>query len=205
VARVVVSSPGNLGDSEVGYTFHTPNVEMHPLIKTLSRAAAALTFALVTHCLDDGDFGAFTIQQGKMRGKWLGGDWPTPFWERAAQKFNVPLDETWEDDFITAVAESWMRQGAMEIASGSRRRYDWGGGREYRDFEDERANAIRDLGLAIKEMQKQPATGRKPSRGSKASLRRKGLQGARSAGRERWRRFADYRRCIRARSSRRIS
>ena len=48
--------------SEVRYRFHTRSVEVHPLLKRLSEKTPRLSFALVTHCLDDNDFGRFAIR-----------------------------------------------------------------------------------------------------------------------------------------------
>jgi hypothetical protein len=114
--------------AEVRYRLHTRSLELHPLLKRLSKRVPRLTFALVTRCLDDNDFAAFTIHNGTLRGKWLGDDWRTPFYERAAIKYQMPLDEVYEDDLIESFAESWMTDAAMEIATGSKRRHEWGGG-----------------------------------------------------------------------------
>src|SRR5438552_1769121 len=73
--------------SEIRYRLHTRSVELHPLLKRLSKKTPGLSFALVTHCLDDNDFGRFAIRRGVLRGGWLGGDWRTPFYERAAEKY----------------------------------------------------------------------------------------------------------------------
>jgi len=40
----------------------------------------------------------------------------------------------------------------MRIATGDDRRYEWSGGRIYRDLWDERAAMIRDLATAVKDM-----------------------------------------------------
>src|SRR6187401_1599526 len=52
--------------SEVRYRFHTRSVELHPLLKRLSKKAPRLSFALVTHCFDDSDFGQFAIRNGVL-------------------------------------------------------------------------------------------------------------------------------------------
>jgi hypothetical protein len=148
--------------AEVRYRFHTRNLEMHPLLKRLSRKTPDLTFALASHCLDDGDFGAFTIRKGKVRGDWLGDDWRTPFWERAAKTFNMPLDETWEDSAAESIAESWMRDAAVRIATGSARDYDWAGGRLYREFENERANTMVEIVRALETVEREKKRGQAP-------------------------------------------
>ena len=139
--------------AEVRYRFHTRSLELHPLIKRLSKATPKLQFALVIHCLDDNDFGRFVIGKGKLRGGWLGGDWREPFYERAAQKYKMTLDEVYDDDMVTSFAESWMRDAAVTLATGTTRRYEWSGGRVYRALEDERAGAMLELARAMKKME----------------------------------------------------
>ena len=151
-------------NAEVRYRFHTRNVEMHPLLKRLSKRVPTLTFALVTHCLDDSDFGAFTIHNGRQRGNWLGDEWRQPFWERAAKEFNMPLDETWEDPATESIAESWMRDAAVRIATGSDRDFAWWGGRVYRDFENERASAMLEFAQAVRSLDDQDAAEKRRTR-----------------------------------------
>ena len=142
-------SRGN-GQSEVRYRFHTRNLEMHPLLRRLSKRLPKLRFAQVTVCLDDMDFAPFVIQNGKMRGNWLGGDWRTPFWERAARKSRIDLEEAYEDDDLEVLVHAWMLDAAVRIATGSNRRYRWGGGRVFRDLFDEQANVINEIADALK-------------------------------------------------------
>lgn len=158
--------------AEVRYRFHTRSVDLHPYLKRLSKHVPRLTFALVTRCLDDNDFAPFTIRGGTLRGKWLGGEWGTPFYERAARKFKMTLDEVYEDDDVEEVAEWWMTHAAVHIATGTNRRYEWRSGRVYRDLDDERMNAMRDLGHAMRmmamegEKERARATARKRRRSS---------------------------------------
>ena len=56
----------------VRYRFHTRNLEMLDPLKKLTRAVPDVRIALVTHCLDDGDFGAYSFEKGRMKGKGLG-------------------------------------------------------------------------------------------------------------------------------------
>lgn len=127
----------------------TRSVEMHPLLSRLSKATPRLTFALVTHCLDDNDFGFFTIRNGKRRGKWLGDAWRIPFYERAAKQYKMTLDDVYDDDIVTSIAESWMRDAAMQLATGTPHRYAWTGGRVYRDLFEERASFMLELARAV--------------------------------------------------------
>jgi hypothetical protein len=64
----------------------------------------------------------------------------------------VPLDELYEDDDMEAVAEWWMTDAAVQIATGTKRRYEWRGGRVYRDFEDEREAALQELAQTMHKM-----------------------------------------------------
>ena len=157
------------GTAEVRYRLHTRSVELHPLLKRLSKEVPLLTFALVTQCMDDGDFAPFTIRGGRMRGGWLGDEWREPFWERAATAFNMPVDETWEDPETEAIAERWMRDAALQIAMGSDRVYGWSGGPLYRDLEDERANVMLEFARALKTVDEEE---RKPARSSRRKRRR---------------------------------
>ncbi len=137
----------------VRYRFHTRSLEMSGPLKRLSRAVPDVTIAMVTHCLDDGDFGAYSFHKGTIKGKWLGDDWRLPFWERTARELKIPIDEAYEDDDAEMQAESLMTDEAMRIASGQDRSYDWSGGHVYRDLWDERANMFRDLVTVIKDGQ----------------------------------------------------
>lgn len=47
-------------------------------------------------------------------------------------------------------AESLMRDEALRIATGTDRRFDWSGGRVYRELWDERATFMRDLAAEMK-------------------------------------------------------
>ena len=101
-------------------------------------------------CLDDNDFGAYTIRGGKQRGNWLGDEWRAPFYERVARERGIALEEVYEDDDLEATAEWWMTDAAVQIATGTDRRYDWRSGRVYRDFENERADAMLEFARAIR-------------------------------------------------------
>ena len=141
--------------AEVRYRFHTRNLEMHSLVERLSGVTPRLRFALVTQWLDTGDFAAFTLEKGRTRGNWFDEDWREPFWEKAAQKYEMPVDDAYDDSAAEYFAESLMLEEAVKIATGSSRRYEWGGGRVYRELENERATAIHDIAMAMKEMEEE--------------------------------------------------
>lgn len=132
--------------------FQTRNLPLDDVMMPLSRAMAGVSIALVTHCLDDGGFCAFTFEKGRCRGKWMEEKWREPFWERAARERKISVDDASEDDDAEVRAESLMRDEAVRIATGTDRRYNWDSGRVYRDLWDERANMMRDLAKAMKEM-----------------------------------------------------
>ena len=54
----------------------------------------------------------------------------------------MTLEEVYEDDEMEWIAESWMMEAAVQIATGTDRRHEWSGGRVYRDLDDERGNAM---------------------------------------------------------------
>lgn len=137
----------------VRYRFHTRNLQLDDELKPLSRVMPRVRIAIVSHCLDDGDFCAFTFEKGRRRGKWMGDKWREQYWARAARELKMSLDEAYEDDDAEMRAESLMRDEAVRIATGTDRRYEWGGGRIYRDLWDERASMMRDLAKVIKEME----------------------------------------------------
>jgi hypothetical protein len=137
------------GAAEVRYRFHTRSLEVHPLVRRLSRKVPRLTFALVTICLDDSDVAPFRIRNGRQQGGWLGGEWREPFWQRAAEARGLPLDEAYEDEGVEALAERWMLDEAVRMATRTTRRYRWDGGRVYRDLDDEREAFMRDLARAV--------------------------------------------------------
>ena len=138
--------------SEVRYRFHTRSVELHPLLKRLSKKTPRLLFALVTHCLDDNDFGQFAIRKGVLRGGWLGDQWREPFWELTSKRFKMPLDECYEDPQTEMWAEDRMRDAALELAIGSPRRFSWAGGQTFRRYEDERGAFMTDLAERLNAM-----------------------------------------------------
>lgn len=137
----------------VRYRFHTRSFPLEDQLKPLSRAMPQVRIALVSHCLDDGDFAAFTFEKGRRRGDWMGDKWREPFWERAARELKMSLDDAYDDDIAEMRAESLMLDEAVRIATGNDRSYEWAGGRVYRDLWDERAAMMRDLAKAMKEME----------------------------------------------------
>ena len=139
----------------VRYRFHTRSFEMFDPLKRLARAVPNVRIALVTHCLDDGDFAAYTLAKGRMKGKWLGDNWRAPFWERAASDLGISVDEAYEEDAAETLAESMMLDAAMRVATGDDRHYDWSGGRVYRDLWDQRAAMMRDLSMGLKGLEEE--------------------------------------------------
>ena len=70
----------------------------------------------------------------------------------------MTLEEAYEDDDAEMRAESLMRDEAVRIATGTDRRFNWSGGRVYRDLWDERVTFMRDLAAEMKRMEDKATT-----------------------------------------------
>ena len=68
----------------------------------------------------------------------------------ARRALGMTLEKAYQDDDAEMRAESLMRDEAVRIATGTDRRFDWSGGRVYRDLLDERATFMRDLAAEMK-------------------------------------------------------
>jgi hypothetical protein len=102
------------GDAEVRYQLHTRNIELLPFVRLLSKRFSALTFRLVTFCLDDSEVASYRASDGRVR-KWI---LPQPrrdaHWERARQKFGLAGDDVYEHDDAERFAEESMLEEAMD-------------------------------------------------------------------------------------------
>ena len=166
--------PARQGAAAVRYRFHTRNLEMPALLRKLSRATPQLRFALVTHCLDDSSFGAWTFVKGRRRGGWLNEEWHESFWKRAAEEYGLDLDAAYEEPAAEETAEDMMLDDAVRRATGTPRQYDWYSGRVYRPLAEEREKQIAEL-RAEMERQEAGTTGKSPpSTGRRRKLERKG-------------------------------
>lgn len=102
------------GLAEMRYQLHTRNTELLPFVRLLSKQFAALTFCLVTLCLDDGEIVSYQVCGGRVR------KWTLPqtrieaHWERARQEFGLTGDSVYDDDMATSFAEEAMLEEALD-------------------------------------------------------------------------------------------
>jgi hypothetical protein len=145
------------------YQFHTRNLEMHGLIRVLSRARPVLSFILVTLCLDDGDIESYRFVNGTCS-KWrISLRRRTFHWDRARAKFGLAGDELFEDD----EAERWAEEEMLDEALRHWERGKHEGGRlrwfnqpVFHDLESERTIAVAQLSQLIDESAKRGPTRR---------------------------------------------
>lgn len=154
------------GRAELRYQFQTRNVEMFRFIRALSRARPALSFILLTFCLDDSSIESFRLS-GRTERKWtLPGRRHEQYWQRARVKFGLKGDDVYEDD----VAEHWTEEAMLHdalshwdrsgVAAGSRRRYQWWNQIPLRDLATERDLAIVEIGDALASVERRAARSR---------------------------------------------
>jgi hypothetical protein len=131
--------------AEVRYQFHTRNLEMADLIRVLARARPALTFTLLTFCLDDMSIELYRFGNGRSK-RWEYPEERREFhWDRARAKFGLTGENVYDDE----VAEHWAEEEILHealthwdgIGAGSRparpRRYRWWNRPVLRDLETE--------------------------------------------------------------------
>jgi hypothetical protein len=104
--------PGKL--AEVRYQLHTRNIELLAFVRVLSKIFSALTFRVVTHCLDDGEIASFRVCNGRVRTWILPEARQDANWERARQKFALTGDDVYDDDDARYFAEEAMREEALD-------------------------------------------------------------------------------------------
>jgi hypothetical protein len=140
----------NTRRGEIRYQFHTRNLEVHGLVRALSRTLPRLGFVLATLCLDDGDIESYRFQKGS-RSKWRIPERRREFhWDRARRKFKLPGDEIFEDDEAERWAEEEMLDEALRHWEPRRRgqrtrRRDWWNQTVFHDLESERTIAIAEI------------------------------------------------------------
>lgn len=131
---------------EVRYQFHTRDLEMSGFVRELSRARPALTFTLLTWCLDDGSIEVRRTVRGSVS-KWLQPARRQEFhWDRAGKKFGKSGDDLYDDDGARDWAERQMLDEALghwddagRVSSAFRpRRYEWWNRPRLRDLDTER-------------------------------------------------------------------
>jgi hypothetical protein len=100
--------------AEIRYQLHTRNIELLPFVRALSRAFDALTFELVSLCLDDGEIASYRVCDGSVHRWILPQARREVHWERARQEFGLVGDAVYEDDGATDFAEGAMLEEALD-------------------------------------------------------------------------------------------
>ena len=131
--------------AEVRYQFHTRNLEMADLIRVLARARPALTFTLLTFCLDDSSIELYRFTGGRSK-KWESPEARREFhWDRARIKFGLAGDDVYDDEEAEHWAEEEMLHEALthwdkgnaDEHSSRQRRYQWWNRSPLRDLATE--------------------------------------------------------------------
>jgi hypothetical protein len=155
--------------AEVRYKFHTRNLEMADLIRVLARARPALTFTLLTFCLDDMSIELYRFSGGRTK-KWEYPEGRREFhWDRARAKFGLSGDDVYDDEEAEHWAEEEMLHEALNHWEAGRgktqpsrdRPYDWWNRPPLRDLMTEKQLFI----LELEEKLRSEPTRRKPKRG----------------------------------------
>jgi hypothetical protein len=167
--------PIGRGQAEVRYQFHTRNLEMADLIRVLARARPALTFTLLTFCLDDSSIELFRFGNGRTK-RWEYPEERREFhWDRARAKFGLSGDDVYDNDEAEHWAEEEMLHEALSHweATGNKKRldgqrpYDWWNRRPLRDLMTEQQLFLYELEEKLKS--KAPRRKAKPGRARKMS------------------------------------
>lgn len=138
------------GFAEVRYQLHTRNMELRPFMRLLSKRFAALTFRLVTFCLDDSEIATYRVRDGRVRMWILPQERHEAQWERARQKFGLTGDDVYDDDDAEHFAEEAMLEealnhwepGSKQPRHTGRRVRSWWNRPVSRDLESERLIAM---------------------------------------------------------------
>jgi hypothetical protein len=133
------------GRAEVRYQFQTRNLELFPFIAALAHALPALTFTLVTFCLDASSIEAYRLRRSRVQ-KWVLPDRHQELhWNRARSKFGLAGDEIYDDYDARCWAEEEMLQEALNhwdeagrVQGGRLRRHEWWNAVPLRDLDTER-------------------------------------------------------------------
>ena len=145
--------------AEIRYKFHTRNLEMADLIRVLARARRALTFTLLTFCLDDMSIELYRFTGGRMK-RWEYPEGRREFhWDRARIKFGLAGDDVYDDDAAEHWAEEemlhealshWDQRGSAGTWSPRPRRYQWWNRPQLRDLMTEQQLFAYELGEKLK-------------------------------------------------------
>jgi hypothetical protein len=165
--------------AEIRYKFHTRNLEMADLIRVLARARPALTFTLLTFCLDDMSIELYRFSGGRTK-KWEYPEGRREFhWDRARAKFGLSGDDVYDDEEAEHWAEEemlhealyhWERAGS-KTQSGRERRYDWWNRPPLRDLMTEKQLFVLELEEKLKSKAPRHKAKRHPQREHSANKR----------------------------------
>ena len=154
--------PIGRSQAEIRYQFHTRNLEMADLIRVLSRARPALSFTLLTFCLDDMSIELYRFGNGRRK-KW---NYPEGrreiHWDRARAKFGLAGDDVYDDDDAQEWAEEEMLGEALAhwVGRAQSRRYDWWNRPALRDLATEQMLFAYELAEESKAPRRKSKTGR---------------------------------------------
>lgn len=172
--------PTGRAQAEIRYQFHTRNLEMGDLIRVLARVRPALTFTLLTFCLDDSSIELFRFSKGRTK-KWEYPEERHEFhWRRARIKFGLSGDLVYEDEEAEHWAEEEMlhealchwEKGRGKTQPGRERRYDWSDSSPARDLMTEKALFVLEVEEKLKAKTQHPKAKRsRPRTRSKAKPR----------------------------------
>jgi hypothetical protein len=144
--------------AEIRYKFHTRNLEMADLIRVLARARRALTFTLLTFCLDDMSIELYRFSGGRTK-KWKYPEERREFhWDRARAKFGLSGDDVYDDEEAEHWAEEEMLHEALNHWEAGRgktqpsrdRPYDWWNRPPLRDLMTEKQLFVLELEEKLK-------------------------------------------------------
>jgi hypothetical protein len=151
----------NGGRAEVRYQFQTRNLELFPFMAPLALALPALTFTLVTFCLDASSIEAHRLRRSRVQ-KWVLPDRHQELhWNRARRKFGLVGDEVYDDDDARRWAEEEMLHEALNhwdeagrVRRGRLRRHEWWNAVPLRDLDTERKLSRLAIGIELEEKAK---------------------------------------------------
>jgi hypothetical protein len=145
--------------AEIRYKFHTRNLEMTDLIRVLAKARPALTFTLLTFCLDDGSIELYRFTGGRTK-RWEYPEGRREFhWNRARIKFGLAGDNVYDDDKAEHWAEEemlhealshWDKSGGAGTRLPRARRYQWWNRPPLRDLMTEQQLFAYEIGEKLK-------------------------------------------------------
>lgn len=157
------------GRAELRFQFETRNMEAQPVFRRVAPKFPALTFRLVTMCLDDGEIDTWQMRGRKVKARRISKKIRSLHWAAASRKFKAPVDELYDDDDACDWVEFRLCDHALNgwERAATRRRWKWWNIAPLHTLNDERTIAMAMLG-AIGQRKKT----RRPGARTKGSTRR---------------------------------